>query len=172
MIQNAANGRVNYKRGRNSKSHTVAMQMSEHHIAFDWFESIDLCYTYLANKQIKGRISTGAYNKWKVNNVWHKRRYAPKKNQKRKSFGPWAFRHSEREEQRPARERWRGTRTEAQEVADFVFGRHAVVETNANARPCEPRLYPEGTSGRRCRKRSSNLHAEKGAHSVQTIPGR
>lgn len=68
--------------------------------------------------------------------------------------------------QRPAREHI--DRTEAQEVVDFVFGRHAVVEALQTPDRVNRVFIQEGTSGRDAAK-VIELAREKGIQ-VQTVP--
>ena len=73
--------------------------------------------------------------------------------------------HSEKR-QRPARENVE--RTEVQEVVDFVFGRHAVVEALQTPDRVNRVFIQEGTSGRDAAK-VIELAREKGIQ-VQTVP--
>ena len=92
--------------------------------------------------------------------------YAPKK-KSRNGNRPDRVRPERAEKrQRPAREHVE--RTETQEVVDFVFGRHAVVEALQTPDRVNRVFIQEGTSGRDAAK-VIELAREKGIQ-VQTVP--
>lgn len=88
-----------------------------------------------------------------------------RKIKKRKSFRPWAP-WARWKRQRPAREHVE--REGVQEVVDFVFGRHAVVEALQTPDRVNRVFIQEGTSGRDAAK-VIELAREKGIQ-VQTVP--
>ena len=89
--------------------------------------------------------------------------YAPKKKSRN---GNRSDRERTEKRQRPAREHVE--RTETQEVVDFVFGRHAVVEALQTPDRVNRVFIQEGTSGRDAAK-VIELAREKGIQ-VQTVP--
>lgn len=92
--------------------------------------------------------------------------YAPKKKSRNGNRSDrWRLERAEKR-QRPARENVE--RTEVQEVVDFVFGRHAVVEALQTQDRVNRVFIQEGTSGRDAAK-VIELAREKGIQ-VQTVP--
>ena len=92
--------------------------------------------------------------------------YAPKKKSRNGNRSDRGRPERAEKRQRPAREHVE--RTEAQEVVDFVFGRHAVVEALQTPDRVNRVFIQEGTSGRDAAK-VIELAREKGIQ-VQTVP--
>ena len=92
--------------------------------------------------------------------------YAPKKKSRNGNRSDRGRPERTEKRQRPAREQVE--RTEAQEVVDFVFGRHAVVEALQTPDRVNRVFIQEGTSGRDAAK-VIELAREKGIQ-VQTVP--
>ena len=92
--------------------------------------------------------------------------YAPKKKSRNGNRSDRGRSERTEKRQRPAREHVE--RTEAQEVVDFVFGRHAVVEALQTPDRVNRVFIQEGTSGRDAAK-VIELAREKGIQ-VQTVP--
>ena len=92
--------------------------------------------------------------------------YAPKKKSRNGNRSDRGRSERTEKRQRPAREHLE--RTETQEVVDFVFGRHAVVEALQTPDRVNRVFIQEGTSGRDAAK-VIELAREKGIQ-VQTVP--
>ena len=92
--------------------------------------------------------------------------YAPKKKSRNGNRSDRGRSERAEKRQRPAREHVE--RTETQEVVDFVFGRHAVVEALQTPDRVNRVFIQEGTSGRDAAK-VIELAREKGIQ-VQTVP--
>ena len=92
--------------------------------------------------------------------------YAPKKKSRNGNRSDRGRSERTEKRQRPAREHVE--RTETQEVVDFVFGRHAVVEALQTPDRVNRVFIQEGTSGRDAAK-VIELAREKGIQ-VQTVP--
>ena len=92
--------------------------------------------------------------------------YAPKKKSRNGNRSDRGRSDRSEKRQRPARENVE--RTEVQEVVDFVFGRHAVVEALQTPDRVNRVFIQEGTSGRDAAK-VIELAREKGIQ-VQTVP--
>lgn len=92
--------------------------------------------------------------------------YAPKKKSRNGNRSDGGRPERAEKRQRPAREHVE--RTETQEVVDFVFGRHAVVEALQTPDRVNRVFIQEGTSGRDAAK-VIELAREKGIQ-VQTVP--
>ena len=92
--------------------------------------------------------------------------YAPKKKSRNGNRSDRGRSERTEKKQRPAREHVE--RTETQEVVDFVFGRHAVVEALQTPDRVNRVFIQEGTSGRDAAK-VIELAREKGIQ-VQTVP--
>ena len=92
--------------------------------------------------------------------------YAPKKKSRNGNRPDRGRPERTEKRQRPAREHVE--RTESQEVVDFVFGRHAVVEALQTPDRVNRVFIQEGTSGRDAAK-VIELAREKGIQ-VQTVP--
>ena len=92
--------------------------------------------------------------------------YAPKKKSKNGNHSDRGRSERAEKRQRPAREHVE--HTEAQEVVDFVFGRHAVVEALQTPDRVNRVFIQEGTSGRDATK-VIELAREKGIQ-VQSVP--
>ena len=92
--------------------------------------------------------------------------YAPKKKSRNENRPDRGRPERLEKRQRPAREHVE--RTETQEVVDFVFGRHAVVEALQTPDRVNRVFIQEGTSGRDAAK-VIELAREKGIQ-VQTVP--
>ena len=84
--------------------------------------------------------------------------YAPKKKSRNGNRSDHGRPERAEKRQRPAREHVE--RTEVQEVVDFVFGRHAVVEALQTPDRVNRVFIQEGTSGQMPQK-SSNLRVKK-----------
>ena len=92
--------------------------------------------------------------------------YAPKKKSRNGNRSDRGRSERLEKRQRPAREQVE--RAEVQEVVDFVFGRHAVVEALQTPDRVNRVFIQEGTSGRDAAK-VIELAREKGIQ-VQTVP--
>ena len=92
--------------------------------------------------------------------------YAPKKKSRNGNRSDHGRPERGEKRQRPAREHVE--RTETQEVVDFVFGRHAVVEALQTPDRVNRVFIQEGSSGRDAAK-VIELAREKGIQ-VQTVP--